>query len=560
MSLFNKNRDDGRARPQSPGAELAAAASDGADPFDQSSVSTKDIVPPMDVTAPVKYGIDSIRGLRVTLSEVTVSLFMRLRILHKVHSLARERFPKDQHWVGLNHNMRHQPYSELDAMLDWINDKSPELFQTKEALESWRGLQSAWIYVHACLGDANAMRRMSRILGTYAEFGNGTTAQKAVHLMTAYGWQCIADCTDRLPPGSTAMRDAAFKWNDLTGLRAYCDQLVASTNELQAGGSVDPAPSQPKAPAAASAEPMSRPAGQTRKVLVAIGDPESNDGRAATFRFAKLLAPLPLVAPATGPDEVYATLRAEFPWAEEANVEAAQAVAISLQSSSGRFRLRPLLLLGEPGIGKTRWARRMSEIVGVPFRAIPFSGAGNSVVVTGVERGYSGARASMPANVLNDLACANPVVVGDEIDKVGDGRHNGNAAEAMVPLLERESACRYHDGYLMGELDLGDVTWILTANDLARIPQPLLTRLHVVRFGRPKPKDLDGLVAGILSELSREYGVGQDRLPDLAAARPRLGSALMSDGSVRALRGAVEAEIRGSFWSAPGPRLVASND
>jgi ATP-dependent Lon protease len=109
-------------------------------------------------------------------------------------------------------------------------------------------------------------------------------------------------------------------------------------------------------------------------------------------------------------------------------------------------------------------------------------------------------------------------------------------------MLERESAKAYMDECVGGPVDLSHVSWVLAANDIAGLPKPLLSRLHVIRVPSPGPGDLPAIVDGVLHDLAAERGLHDPRLlPELDAfAREVIRNSFARRPDVRVLRRVVE--------------------
>ena len=294
--------------------------------------------------------------------------------------------------------------------------------------------------------------------------------------------------------------------------------------------------------------------GPAMQVLDAIGDPLSPDGVSATERFGILTSPVPLEGRSADPETAYASLRTEFPWMAEANARIGAAIALS-KMGQGWFRTRPLLLVGPPGVGKTRWARRVAEIVHTPFAWISFAGLNNSMLITGSDRGWATGRPGLAAMMIAQFHVANPVLLIDEVDKAAGGSQNGDPVSALLPLLESETARQFADNYLLGNLDLSAVSWILTANSIDGLPNALLSRVAVLRTPRPSEREAMRTVPLMVNDVARSYGIDPGKMPDLKDALPGFSRRYKESPCLRDLREAVEAEVIGRIWSPPGPRL-----
>jgi ATP-dependent Lon protease len=201
--------------------------------------------------------------------------------------------------------------------------------------------------------------------------------------------------------------------------------------------------------------------------------------------------------------QVQAQLRREYPhaWA-----------AISLLTKDLRdgkpVRIAPVVLVGDPGSGKSRLARRLSELLGYEsVYRFDASGISDAVAFSGTSRGWGNTTPSVPARAVQQAGKANPWVLVDEIDKAGTGMHNGNFYGSITPFLERESSRRYRDISLDAELDLSFVSYIATANDDTKIPSHIRDRFRIIRVPLPGLQHLRPLALGIMADLAAENDV-----------------------------------------------------
>ena len=297
------------------------------------------------------------------------------------------------------------------------------------------------------------------------------------------------------------------------------------------------------------------PAGSV-KVLDRIGDPTTTDGKSLVRRFEGLLKPLRLHGGTADADAVWAALEREFPWMSEANEAVAGAVALSARRKGPAFLMRPMLIHGRPGVGKSRYARRVAETCKIPFHAVGFAGANTSVLVKGTERGWSNARPSLPAFALLESGAANPLILADEVDKASADTRNGAPLDVMLTLLEPETSRCFHDDTLLGRMDCSSINWILTANDISRLSQPFLRRVTLVRSGQPEARHFPIIWEGVLDDVARDLRLERAELPDIADQKAALERAFAEDLSMRKLKEDVSRNVRSAVWRPPGPRLV----
>jgi len=243
--------------------------------------------------------------------------------------------------------------------------------------------------------------------------------------------------------------------------------------------------------------------------------------------------------------EISRLLTAEMPWAEDV-------ITTVLMDSVGSAvsRVRNTLLVGKPGSGKTRLARRLGELLGMQPTIVPAAGAADASF-GGTNRQWSTARAAVPTQTVRRTGIANPLLVIDELEKAGDGTHNGRLSDVLLPFLEIESAKRYHDPYLECAVNLSMACYICTSNSTYLIPGPLLDRLRVLEVPQPRRQDLLVVARTILSEIRAERGEDDVWCPDLDGDEMDLLARQWRGGSLRPLRRMVETVLAGRLAFAP---------
>lgn len=246
---------------------------------------------------------------------------------------------------------------------------------------------------------------------------------------------------------------------------------------------------------------------------------------------------LPL-APPPDVEVARAALLAEFP-------HLAPAIAMLL----GDLRadrpplFRPTLLVGPVGAGKTRFVRRLAETVGLPFVSVAAGSAWDGMIA-GTSKGWSSGHPALPAEALLSRRRADVLILLDELEKAGGSDHNGSLENALLNLLERETARAYPDKFFDAPVDLSHVSWIATANSTERMSEPLRDRLRVVRVDEPGVEHLIPLARSIVGEIARGSGDDVRFTPPLDAGELSTVEKFWRGGSVRRLRKIVEAVVR----------------
>jgi ATP-dependent Lon protease len=173
--------------------------------------------------------------------------------------------------------------------------------------------------------------------------------------------------------------------------------------------------------------------------------------------------------------------------------------------SNDDVELQPILLLGGPGIGKTHFARRVSQMLGTGYGFVPMSSLTAGWVLSGASSQWKNAKPGKVFETFLNGEYANPVMVVDEIDKASaDGQYD--PLGALYELLEIQTAMRFTDEFAEIPIDASGAVWFATANDASRIPEPLLNRMNVYEI---EPPDAAGS-ARIARSLYREIRESHD--------------------------------------------------
>ena len=249
--------------------------------------------------------------------------------------------------------------------------------------------------------------------------------------------------------------------------------------------------------------------------LVVVKQEITDDADFKPGIYKNLQTRLAISAVNTNLELVIEKLNQEFPWFHEANNMIFKQLQARLHSGTPAFKLRPMLLAGTPGVGKTSWAKRLAELCEVPFSSVMAAGSSDSMYLRGTPKGWSSARPGAIAKLIATERVANPLILVDEIDKTATDNRNGSILDVLLQLIEPATSKNYLDECLQVPCDFSWVSWIATCNTIGGLPKPLLDRFTVVLIEKPRPEHAQTIINGAIRAYAAELDIDCRMLPVL---------------------------------------------
>lgn len=180
-----------------------------------------------------------------------------------------------------------------------------------------------------------------------------------------------------------------------------------------------------------------------------------------------------------------------------------------------------ICLVGPPGVGKTSLGKSVARALGREYGRVSLGGLHDEAEIRGHRRTYIGAMPGRIIDAMKRVGTSNPVILLDELDKIGSD-FKGDPAAALLEVLDPAQNCHFHDNYVDVDFDLSKVLFIATANTLSTISRPLLDRIEVI--------DISGYIVEEKIEIARRHFI-----PQLISNFPSASDLNISDEALTAI-------------------------
>lgn len=238
----------------------------------------------------------------------------------------------------------------------------------------------------------------------------------------------------------------------------------------------------------------------------------------------------------------FTSLSARFPNFSEAIDKIHEPNAIALSKIGAPYEAQPVLLVGEPGLGKTLFAHELAKVLGLPYYDISLSTVTASFALSGGSIQWAEGRPGFISASLSQSTAGNAVFTLDEIDKCNFASQY-NPMSIFYTLLERHTAARFVDEALGFSLDASRIVWVATANDINLIPDAILSRLRVIEVHKPNQDDMRAVIGSVYASLRKDRPYGRllnpelkdDVISSLSSQLPREVRQALEDGMLKAI-------------------------
>lgn len=232
-------------------------------------------------------------------------------------------------------------------------------------------------------------------------------------------------------------------------------------------------------------------------------------------------------------------------------------IALILNNPEGQSPI--ICFVGPPGVGKTSLGQSIAEALGREFQRVSLGGLHDEAEIRGHRRTYIGAMPGRIIEAMRRATTVNPVIMLDELDKIGKD-FKGDPAAALLEVLDPAQNCKFHDNYIDVDYDLSSVLFIATANTLSTISKPLLDRIEVIELsGYTVEEKVEIAIRHLIPRLRIKNAIEDNVFKISKAVIKRLIENYTSESGVRQLEKRIEQLMRKKlleYMRAPGKHIA----
>lgn len=217
-------------------------------------------------------------------------------------------------------------------------------------------------------------------------------------------------------------------------------------------------------------------------------------------------------------------------------------LAVMMHNPTGKSPI--ICLVGPPGVGKTSLGQSIARAMGRKYQRVSLGGLHDESEIRGHRRTYIGAMPGRIIDAMRRAGTSNPLIMLDEIDKVGaDGKSDPTAA--LLEVLDPEQNCHFHDNYVDVDYDLSNVLFIATANTLSTLSQPLLDRMEIIDIsGYLREEKIEIARRHLIPRVLEANGFGPKEITFTSEAIAKIIDNYTSESGVRQLEKRIASVIR----------------
>lgn len=208
---------------------------------------------------------------------------------------------------------------------------------------------------------------------------------------------------------------------------------------------------------------------------------------------------------------------------------------LGMIARSDTVRIPPIVLLGPPGCGKTTLLEELAALLDVPDLTVDGAGVADGMLL-GTDARWSTGAPGVHLDLIEAHRVANPIIILDELEKLGGSERNGDIRQRLLGLLEPRRAKAFLDPFLTVPIDMSAVSFVFTANLMEGISAPLANRLQVIKCPAPGSEHLDGLAAQLLIAEYAARGMNAEWATPLNASEREALAHHWRGGSIRNLK------------------------